>query len=243
MPRKTMLITGASSGIGAATARLAASDHDLALHFNANWDGIEEVAAECRAQGARVTTHRADLADPDCVPVLFEEFDAEHGRLDALVNNAGVVDEAARVADFTPDRVARMVAINLTSPMLVAGAAVRRMGEGGAIVNVSSAAAKHGSAGQYVDYAATKGGLEVFSKGLAQEVAAQGIRVNAVRPGIIATPIHGKGGQPDRVDRLGPTVPMGREGSAEEVARAILWLLSDHASYVTDTVLDVSGGR
>ncbi|MEM7642757.1 MAG: SDR family oxidoreductase [Pseudomonadota bacterium] len=243
MARKTLMITGASSGIGAATAMLAASDHDLALHYNSNAAGMDETAAACRAAGAKVTIHRADLGEPGHVEGLFESFDAAHDKLDGLVNNAGVVDNAAPVTDFTPDRVARMVTINLTSPILVAGQAARRMARGAAIVNVSSAAARFGSPGQYVDYAATKGGLEVFSKGLAQELAADGIRVNAVRPGIIATDIHGKGGQPERVDRLGPTVPMGRAGTAEEVARAILWLLSDHASYVTDTVLDVSGGR
>lgn len=243
MTRKTLLITGASSGIGAATALMAAGDHDLALHWNTNAVGVEETAEACRAAGARVTLHRADLGDPACIETLFAEFDGAHERLDGLVNNAGVVDEASPVTGFTAARVVRMVAINLTSPILVAGAAARRMRHGSAIVNVSSAAARFGSPGQYADYAATKGGLEVFSKGLAQELAPDGIRVTAIRPGIIATAIHGKGGQPERVDRLGPTVPMGRAGTAEEVARAILWLLSDQASYVTDTVLDVSGGR
>jgi glucose 1-dehydrogenase len=243
MARRTLLITGGSSGIGAATALMAAADHDLALHWNTNAVGVDETAEACREAGARVTTHRADLGDPTCVDALFEEFDAEHERLDGLVNNAGVVDRAARVAEFDAARVMRMIAVNLTSPILVAGQAARRMGRGAAIVNVSSAAAKFGSPGEYVDYAATKGGLEVFSKGLSKELAPQGIRVNAIRPGVIATPIHGKGGAPDRVDRLAPSVPMGRSGTAEEVARAILWLLSDHAGYVTDSVLDVSGGR
>lgn len=243
MSRRTLLITGASSGIGAATARLAAADHDLALHFNAGRAGAEEVAAAARASGARVTLHRADLGDPAAVDTLFAGFDADHDRLDGLVNNAGIVDDAMPVTEFTAARVTRMMAVNLVSPILVAGRAARRMQAGGAIVNVSSAAARFGSPGQYVDYAASKGGLEVFSKGLAQELAPKGIRVTAIRPGIIATPIHAKGGQPDRVDRLGPTVPMGRAGTPQEVARAILWLLSDEASYVTDTVLDVSGGR
>jgi NAD(P)-dependent dehydrogenase (short-subunit alcohol dehydrogenase family) len=243
MTRKTLLITGASSGIGAATARLAAQDHDLALHYNANHAGAKEVAAAARDLGATVTLIRADLSDPENVADLFAQFDAAHGTLDKLVNNAGVVDVAARITDFTAQRVARMVAINLTSPIVVAGQAAKRMKPGSAIVNVSSAAARFGSPGQYADYAATKGGLEVFSKGLAQELAADDIRVTAVRPGIIETPIHGKGGQADRVDRLGPSVPMGRAGTAEEVARAILWLLSDQASYVTDSILDVSGGR
>ncbi|CTQ50396.1 SDR family oxidoreductase [Jannaschia donghaensis] len=243
MTRKTLLITGASSGIGAATARMAADNHDLALHFNGNVDGAEKSAQAARDRGARVTLIRTDLSDPDNVADLFAAFDRDHDRLDGLVNNAGIVDVAAKVSDFTAARVARMVAINLTSPILVAGQAARRMKRGAAIVNVSSAAARFGSPNQYVDYAATKGGLEVFSKGLAQELAPDGIRVTAVRPGIIQTPIHGKGGQPDRVDRLAPQVPMGRAGTAEEVARAILWLLSDQASYVTDSILDVSGGR
>ena len=243
MARKVMLITGASSGIGAATARLAAPAHDLALHYNTNLAGAERVAAACRDCGARVTIHQADFADPASVAPLFTSFDAVHQRLDRLVNNAGVVDQAARVEDYTSERIVRMVTVNLAAPILVSGAAVRRMGAGGAIVHVSSAAARFGSPGQYVDYAATKGGLEVFSKGLAQEVAGRGIRVAAVRPGIIETPIHAKGGQPDRSDRLGPTVPLGRPGTAEEVAKAILWLLSDEASYVTDAVLDVAGGR
>ncbi|MGC1261253.1 MAG: SDR family oxidoreductase, partial [Jannaschia helgolandensis] len=215
MTRPTLLITGASSGIGAATARQAAPDWDLALHYNANLTGAEETAKAARAAGARVTLISTDLSDPANVAALFAAFDRDHAALDGLVNNAGVVDTAARVTDFTPERVARMVAINLTAPMLVAGQAARRMTRGSAIVNVSSAAARFGSPGQYVDYAATKGGLEVFSKGLAQELAADGIRVNAVRPGIIETPIHAKGGQPDRVDRLVPMVPMGRAGTAD----------------------------
>ncbi|PWJ19257.1 SDR family oxidoreductase [Jannaschia seohaensis] len=243
MTRKTLLITGASSGIGAATARLAAPDYDLALHYNGNRAGAEAVASDARSAGARVSLHRADLADPASIAPMFDEIDAAHPALHGLVNNAGVVDVAAPVAEFTPERVARMVAINLTAPMLVAAQSARRLGPGAAIVNVSSAAARFGSPGQYADYAATKGGLEVFSKGLAQELAPKGIRVTAIRPGIIETEIHAKGGLPDRAARLGPTVPMGRAGTAEEVARAILWLLSDSASYVTDTVLDVSGGR
>ena len=243
MARKTLLITGASSGIGAATALLAAPDHDLALHYGSNRAGAEEVADAARAHGARVTIHAADLSDPASIAPLFAEFDAEHDALHGLVNNAGIVDMAARIADFTPDRVARMVAVNLTAPILIAGQAARRMTRGAAIVNVTSAAVKYGSPGEYADYAATKGGLEVFTKGLAMELVADGIRVNAVRPGIIDTDIHAKGGQPGRVARVAPNVPMARAGTADEVAHAILWLLSDAASYTTDTILDVSGGR
>ncbi len=243
MTRPTMLVTGASSGIGAATARLAAPDYDLALHYNHNQAGIGETAEACRDAGARVTIHRADMAEPDNVADLFAQIDRDHDQLDALVNNAGMVDVASPVTDFTAARLARMVAVNLTSPMLVAGQAARRMDAGAAIVNISSAAARFGSPNQYVDYAATKGGLEVFSKGLAQELAPKGIRVTAIRPGIIETPIHAKGGQPNRVAELSAQIPMGRAGTADEVAQAILWLLSDAASYVTDSVLDVSGGR
>jgi glucose 1-dehydrogenase len=243
MARRTLLITGASSGIGAATALLAATDHDLALHYNRNAEGVEATAESCREQGARVTIHRADLADPGCVPALFEGLDREHARLDGLVNNAGIVAEAAPVSEFTPERVTRMVAVNLCSPILVAGQAARRMGPGGAIVNVSSVAARIGSPNEYADYAAAKGGIDSFTKGLAQELAPRDIRVVAVRPGIIATGIHGKGGDAERADRLAPSVPMGRSGTAVEVARVILWLMSPHASYVTDTIVDVAGGR
>ncbi|SFJ59134.1 SDR family oxidoreductase [Jannaschia pohangensis] len=243
MSRPILLVTGASSGIGAAVARMAAPDHDLALHYNSNSAGAEAVAQTCRDAGARVAVIQADLGAPDGPAQLFDGFDAAFDRLDRLVNNAGMVDQAARVADFTPERVARMVAVNLTGPILVAGLAARRMKTGASIVNISSAATKHGGAGQYVDYAATKGGLEVFSKGLARELAPEGIRVNALRPGIIDTEIHAKGGQPDRVAALAPSVPLARAGTAEEVAQAVLWLLSDAASYVTDGILDVSGGR
>jgi glucose 1-dehydrogenase len=243
MARRTLLITGSSSGIGAATAMMASTDHDLALHYNSNAAGMDETAEACRAQGARVTVHRADLEDPTAVAGLFEGFDAEHGRLDGLVNNAGIVAEAAPATEFTAERVARMVAVNLTSPILVAGQAARRMGEGGSIVNVSSAAARIGSPNQYADYAATKGGIDTFTKGLAQELAPRGIRVAGVRPGVIATSLHAKGGDAERADRLAPMIPMGRSGTAVEVARVILWLLSPHASYVTDTIVDVAGGR
>jgi len=245
--RPVLLITGASGGIGAATARLAAAlGYDLALSYRNDRNGAEAVAEACRTAGARAVLCPADVADPDAIAEMYARIDAEFGRLDALVNNAGVVDVAAKVTEMDHARLRRMFDINVIGAMLVAKEAVLRMqaqGNGGAIVNISSAAARHGSANQYVDYAASKAAIDTFTKGLSDEVAADGIRVTALRPGIIETGIHAKGGEPDRAERLGPQVPMGRSGSAEEVAEAILFLLSDRASYITGTVLDVSGGR
>ena len=244
--RKTCLITGASAGIGAATARKAAAQgYDLALNYRSDRAGAEAVARDCEAAGARVILCPADVADPTAIDTMFATIDAGFDRLDALVNNAGVVDQPARVTEMTHDRLRRMFDLNVIGAMLVAGQAVTRMqAQGaGAIVNVSSAAARLGSANQYVDYAASKAAIDIFTKGLADEVAAQGIRVNAIRPGLIETESHAKGGQPDRARRLAHMVPMQRTGSAEEVADAILYLLSDAASYVTGAFLDVSGGR
>lgn len=244
--RKVLLITGASAGIGAATARLAAArGFDLALTYNSDVTSAEAVAADTRAAGARAMVVQADVADPDQIASLFAAVDREFGRLDALVNNAGVVDVATTVAELTHDRLRRMFDINVIGAMLVAKDAVVRMQAqgGGAIVNVSSAAARLGSANQYVDYAASKAAIDIFTKGLSDEVAAQNIRVNAIRPGLIETEIHAKGGEPDRAQRLAHMVPMQRTGSADEVAQAILYLLSDAASYVTGAFLDVSGGR
>lgn len=245
--RPICLITGASAGIGAACARLAAArGYDLMLTCNSDAAGAARVAEACRDAGARVAVQRTDVADPDQIEALFAALDAEFGRIDALVNNAGIVDVAVRVTEMSHARLRRMFDVNVIGAMLVAGAAVRRMeaqGSGGAIVNISSAAARLGSAGQYVDYAASKAAIDIFTKGLSDEVAAVGIRVNAVRPGLIETEIHAKGGQPDRAQRLAPMVPMQRTGSAGEVAEAVLYLLSDAASYVTGALLDVSGGR
>ena len=247
MARPVLLITGASAGIGAATARLAAArGYDLALNYHSDAAGAEAVAAACRAEGAEVALLQADIAEPDEVAGLFERLDAAFGRLDALVNNAGVVDVATTVTGMDHARLRRMFDINVIGAFLVAKQAVTRMqrqGDGGAIVNLSSAAARLGSANLFVDYAASKAAIDTFTKGLAEEVAGDGIRVNAVRPGIIETEIHAKAGQPDRAGRLGPQVPMGRSGSAEEVAEAILFLLSDRSSYITGTTLDVTGGR
>lgn len=249
MTRKTLIVTGASTGIGAAAARLAARNgYDVAIGYRTDQKGASEVARDVEAAGGRAVLIQADLSDPDQIERFFAEFDAHFDHLDGLVNNAGVVDVAARVDQMSPDRLRRMLDTNLMGPILVAGQAVRRMstakgGNGGAIVNISSAAARLGAGALYVDYAAAKAGIDILTKGLSDEVAAEGIRVAGIRPGLIETPIHGKGGDPDRAQRLAGMVPMKRTGSAEEVAEAILWLLSDKASYVTGTTLDVSGGR
>lgn len=241
------LITGASAGIGAATAKLAAQrGFDLVLSYNSDPTGAEAVAKAAHTHGADTIIVQCDVADPAQITTLFAAIDTRFGQLDALVNNAGIVDVAAKVTDFTHDRLRRMFDVNVIGAMLVAKEAVLRMQQqenGGAIVNISSVAAKLGSAGQYVDYAASKAAIDIFTKGLADEVATDNIRVNAIRPGLIETQIHAKGGEPDRAQRLASSVPMQRTGSAFEVAEAILWLLSDQASYVTSTTLDVSGGR
>lgn len=249
MTRKTLIVTGASTGIGAATARLAAlHNYDVAIGYHSDQQGASRVAKDVETAGGRAVLIHADLSDPDQVDRFFAKFDAAFDHLDGLVNNAGVVDVATRVDQMQPARLRRMFDTNLIGPMLIAGHAVRRMstahgGRGGTIVNISSAAARLGAAGLYVDYAAAKAGIDILTKGLSDEVAAEGIRVNGIRPGLIETPIHAKGGQPDRAQKLAAMVPMKRTGKAEEVAEAVLWLLSDAASYVTGTTLDVSGGR
>jgi NAD(P)-dependent dehydrogenase (short-subunit alcohol dehydrogenase family) len=243
------LITGASRGIGAATALLAARQgYAVAVNYSANSLAADEVVRQIRQGGGQAMAVQADVAVEAQVVAMFEKIDAKFGRLTALVNNAGVVDQTTRVEAITLDRLQRMFAVNVFGSFLCAREAVRRMstrhgGAGGAMVNVSSAAARLGSPGQYVDYAAAKGAIDTFTRGLAQEVAAEGIRVNAVRPGIIDTDIHASGGLPHRVRDLAPQVPMQRAGSAEEVAASIVWLLGDGASYTTGALLDVAGGR
>lgn len=244
-----MLVTGGSRGIGAATALLAAErGWSVAVNYSTNSLAADEVVRQIRAAGGHAIAVQADVGDEAQVMAMFARVDAKFGRLDALVNNAGVVDVAQRVDGMTAQRLKRMFDINVIGAFLCAREAVRRMstrhgGEGGSIVNVSSAASRLGSPNQYVDYAASKGAIDVMTIGLAKEVATEGIRVNAVRPGLIETEIHASGGMPDRVRELAPQVPMQRGGSAREVANAILWLMSDEASYTTLSLVDVSGGR
>jgi NAD(P)-dependent dehydrogenase (short-subunit alcohol dehydrogenase family) len=246
---KLVLITGGSRGIGAATALLAARQgYSVAVNYSANSLAADEVVRQIRAGGGQAMAVQADVAKEADVLAMFEKIDAKFGRLSALVNNAGIVDQTSRVDAMTLARWQRMFEVNVFGSFLCAREAVKRMstrygGHGGAIVNVSSAAARLGAPGQYVDYAAAKGAVDSFTIGLAKEVAAEGIRVNGVRPGIIETDIHASGGLPNRARDLAPQVPMQRSGSAEEVAEAIVWLLGDSASYSTGTFIDVTGGR
>jgi len=244
------LVTGASQGIGAATARLLAQrGHALLIHFAHRADLAQAVADDCLRLGApQAIIAQADLAEEREVLALFARLDASLPRLTGLVNNAGIVDHTARLDEMSAERLQRMLAVNVFGPMLSAREAVKRMsqrhgGQGGVIVNVSSSAVRTGSPGLYVDYAASKGAIDVFTSGLAKEVAGEGVRVVAVRPGITDTGIHATGGEPDRASRMAPQLPMGRAAQPEEVGEAIAWLLSDAASYTAGAILDVSGGR
>lgn len=243
-----LVITGASRGIGAATARLSAREGwDVVVNYAGNQAAADAVVADVIALGRKAVAVQGDVADPEDVERIFAAAD-QLGPLGGLVNNAGIVDLPARVDEMSAARLSRMFAVNITGSFLCAGAAIRRMstrhgGKGGAIVNVASTGSKIGSPGQYVDYAASKGAIDTFTLGLALEVVGEGIRVNAVRPGIIETDIHASGGDPDRIARIGKDLPMKRAGTADEVAEAIVWLLSDKASYSAGSVITVSGGR
>lgn len=244
-----VVITGAGRGIGAATARLAAArGYSVCVNFRSNEAAANAVVAEITSGGGRAIAVQADVAVEADVVRLFETCDTQLGRLTGLVNNAGMLERQMRVEAMDAARLQRVFATNVTGSFICAREAVRRMstkfgGGGGSIVNVSSVASRIGGAEEYVDYAAAKGAIDTLTLGLSKEVAADGIRVNAVRPGVIKTDIHASGGEPGRVDRVKAFVPMRRGGEVDEVAAAILWLLSDEASYTTGAILDVSGGR
>lgn len=247
--KRVAIITGASRGIGAATAILAGRrGHAVCVNYRTNAAAARVVVDAITAAGGTALAVAADVAVEEDVVRLFETVDRELGPVGALVNNAGILERQMRVADMDAARIRRVLDTNVVGAFLCAREAVRRMstkrgGKGGAIVNVSSGAARLGSPDEYVDYAATKGAIDTMTIGLAKEVAAEGIRVNAVRPGLVITDIHAAGGEPGRVDRMKASVPLGRGGMPEEVASAILWLLSDEASFTTGAIVDVTGGR
>jgi NAD(P)-dependent dehydrogenase (short-subunit alcohol dehydrogenase family) len=245
----TLLVTGASRGIGAAVAILAGTlGYRVAVNFSQDEEGAGEVARQIIFGGSTANVYKADVSKEDEVVRMFQRVEAELGSIKGLVNNAGITGGFARVEDVTPETLSQILAVNVAGTILCAREAVRRMstrrgGTGGAIVNISSRAAHTGGSGEWVHYAATKGAVDTFTIGLAREVATEGIRVNAVAPGLIETDIHAANGAPDRLQRLAPTIPMLRAGTAEEVAHAVLWLLSPAASYTTGTILAVGGGR
>ncbi|MBD2703226.1 SDR family oxidoreductase [Spirosoma sp. BT702] len=245
---KTILITGGSRGIGAATALLAAKrGYQVCINYVQNSTAAFSIVDQINQQGGKAFAYQADVSFETDVVTLFKDID-QHGPLQALVNNVGVLETQTRVEDITAERLQRIFTTNIISCFLCTREAIRRMstrhgGFGGAIVNVSSVAARTGSPGEYVDYAASKGAIDTLTIGVSKEVADEGIRVNCVRPGFIYTAIHASGGEPGRVDRIKDSVPMKRGGQPEEVANAILWLLSDEASYATGTFIDITGGR
>jgi len=246
---KTMLITGASRGIGAATARLAAgAGYAVCVNYASNADAARAVVDDITSAGGRAFAHQADVAKSADVTAMFEAVDAELGALGVLINNAGILETRCRSDEISADRLARVLAVNVSGAFLCAQAAIKRMsrdlgGQGGSIVNVSSRAAVLGAAQEYVDYAASKGAVDSMTIGMAMEFAEHGVRINAVRPGLIETDIHASGGMPDRVEKFAYKVPMQRGGTADEVAEAILWLASDASRYTTGAFIEVSGGR
>lgn len=249
MKERVVLITGGATGIGAETARLAAS-HGWAvcINYRQSADEASQLVDEIREVGGKAMAIQADVAVEADILRLFQTLDQQWGRMDGLVNNAGILEQQGRVEAISADRLMRVFSTNVIGAFLCCREAVRRMsnrhgGQGGAIVNVSSVAARLGAAGEYVDYAASKGAMDTLTLGLAAEVAGEGIRVNAVRPAFIHTRIHALGGEPGRIQRLLPAIPMGRGGEAREVAEAIVWLLSEKASYVTGTLMDMAGGK
>jgi NAD(P)-dependent dehydrogenase (short-subunit alcohol dehydrogenase family) len=245
---RVVIITGGSRGIGRATAIAAAArGFRVVIGYASNKTAADEVVAAIEGKSGKAVAVKSDVGHEKDILALFKAAD-EFGTLGALVNNAGIVGPSIRVEDMSAERIQRMMAVNITGAILCAREAVNRMstrkgGKGGVIVNISSVAAKLGSANIYVDYAASKGAIDTFTVGLGHEVAGDGIRVAGIRPGLIDTEIHASGGEPDRAHRLAPNVPMKRVGTAQEVANAIVWLISDEASYVTSAILDVSGGR
>lgn len=243
------LVTGGSRGIGRSTSLLLATlGWQVAVNYARRADAAEDVVEQITRQGGRAFAIQADISDEAQVMAMFAEIDRHPGQLTALVNNAGILFQQATLEQLTAERINRVFATNVTGSFLCCREAVKRMafhygGQGGGIVNVSSAAARTGSPGEYVDYAASKGAMDTLTKGLSFEVAAQGVRVNGVRPGFIYTEMHADGGEPGRVDRVASAIPMQRGGQPEEIARIIAWLLSDDASYVTGTIVDAAGGR
>ena len=246
--RKTALITGGSRGIGAATARLLATrGYDLCISYREREETALALLAELRALGASAIAVRADISSETDIETLFATIDHKFGRLDGLVNNAGILLPQMRAESMTAERINKILQTNVTGTLLCCREAIRRMstrhsGSGGAIVNVSSGAALTGSPNEYIDYAASKGAVDSLTIGLAREIAREGIRVNGVRPGPIHTEMHADGGEPDRIERVRAKIPLGRGGQPEEVAAAIAWLLSDEASFTTGSFVDVTGG-